>query len=128
MLLVPFIKREPPSYYKLSYSIFFVTLKTSEIIFLEKPFFFVICNKLVFFSYPKVTMLVLEVGRFLNITSNGKICLPLTNNKKYYNFQIVQQLLFLPFVHPFISSLAIDIATLLRIISDLLRIFRYISA
>ena len=73
-------------------------------------------------------MLVLEVGRFVNITSNGKICLPLTNNKKYYNFQIVQQLLFRPFVHPFISSLAIDIATLLRIISDLLRIFRYISA
>ena len=53
----------------------------------------------------------------------------LTNNKKYYNFKIgSSQLLFRPFVHPFISSLAIDIATLLRIISDLLRIFRYISA
>ena len=52
----------------------------SKIIFLEN-IFFVICNKLVFFSYTKVTMLVLEVGRFVNITSNGKICLPLTNNK-----------------------------------------------
>ena len=130
LLLVPRLKRESLNYYKLT--LFF--LCNCENVWnniLEKHL--LICKKLVCISYPKVTMHVSgELPITTLVSAVVYILLQIKNNNKmYYTFQIILLLIFHSFVHPFFSSLPFDIATLLRIISDLLKIlkiFLYISA